>query len=139
MNCEEFRERVHLLFDEGKVEITDAEVMAHVGACQECAEFHRALLTIDAGLRQVSVLPVPDALVHSLREIGTPHVHPSPGWKPDIERAAVYLVPGILLWASQWALPAYLRPYLLAVMTFIGTFTLMTSIFRPRILGPRRS
>jgi hypothetical protein len=127
------------MIDGRNLELNDVEMVAHVGQCTECADFYHALLAIDAGLRQVPVLPISGSLVHSLREIGTPHVHPSPGWKPDIERAAVYLVPGILLWASQWALPAYLRPYLLALMTFIGTFTLMTSIFRPRILGSRRS
>ncbi len=139
MNCEEFRERVHLMIDRRNPALNDVEMAAHVGRCMECAGFHHALLAIDAGLRQVPVLPVPGSLVQSLREIGTPQVRPSPGWKPDIERAAMYLVPGLLLWTVQWAFPESARPCLLAVMTFIGTFMLMTSILRPRILGSGRT
>lgn len=135
MICEEFRERVHGLIDARFLELNDPDLASHAEGCEECAEFHRALLSIDAGLRHVPVPPIPDSLVHSLREIGTPQVLPSLGWKPDIGRAALYLIPGLLLWAAQWILPVPERPYIFAVMTFIGTFTLMTSIFRPRILG----
>jgi|GEM_PF-2841185 len=139
MNCEEFRERIQLLFDEGEVELKDADMLAHIGICQVCAEFRDELRTIDATLRRIPFEPIPASLVLSLRQIAEPRALPSPGWKPDVERAAMYLIPGLLLWSSQWALPANARPYLLALITFIGTFTLLTSIFRPRILGPRRS
>jgi len=138
MICEEFRERAHRLIDARVPGLNDPDMTSHAGDCEECAEFHRALLAVDAGLRTMPVPPIPGRLVHSLREIGAPQVLPSPGWKPDIARAAVYLIPGILLWAAQWVLPVPERPYIPAVMTFIGTFTLVTSIFRPRILGSRR-
>ena len=138
MNCDEFRERVHLMIDVRSVELNDVEMAAHVSGCTACAGFYHSVLAIDSALRQAPVPPIPGSLVHSLREIGTHQAHASPGWKPDIGRAAVYLIPGLLLWSVQGAFPGSARPYILAVMTFIGTFTLMTSILRPRILGSRR-
>ena len=135
MNCDEFRERFHLLLDAGKPELTDEEMLAHIETCQDCADFRRELITIDAMLRELPFPETPAPLLDSIKSIGGPQLLPSPGWRPDIERAARYLIPGLLLWGAQWVFPEYAHPYLLAAMTFIGVFTLVTSILRPRLLG----
>jgi hypothetical protein len=135
MNCDEFRERCHNLMDARKSELTDEQMVAHKGACQGCADFLSDLMSVDAGLRRLSLLPVPAPLLHSLRQIGQPQVLPSPGWRPDIERAAGYLIPGFILWGAQWVFPENVRPIFLAAMIFIGGFILVTSAVRPWVLG----
>jgi len=68
------------------------------------------------------VIPAP--LLDSIRRMGQPEVLPSPAWRPDIERAARYLIPGLLIWGVQWAFPENARPFFLAAIAFIGGFIL---------------
>jgi hypothetical protein len=135
MNCDEFRERCHLLLDARKSELTDEEMLTHESACRDCADFRSELMAIDAGLRDLPVPVIPASLVDSIMSMGRPEVPSSPAWRPDIERAARYLVPGLLLWSAQWAFPENARPFFLAAMTFIGGFVLVSSIVRPWVLG----
>ena len=135
MNCEEFRERCHVRIDARKKVLTDAEMLAHREGCPACAEFFRDMVAVDAGLREIPRVPVPAPLLHSLRQIGEERARTSPGWKPDLERAARYLVPGLLLWGAQWVFPESARPYLSAAITFIGVIIVVTSTLRPRLLG----
>lgn len=135
MSCEEFRERCQILLDAHMSELTDPGMLAHRESCPDCAGFFGDLIAVDAGLRQIERIPIPEHLVHSLRQLGEPQARLSPGWGPDVERAARYLIPGVLLWGAQWIVPENARPYLLAAMTFIGAFTLVTSSLRPGILG----
>ncbi|HTY60422.1 MAG TPA: hypothetical protein VMF59_16485 [Bacteroidota bacterium] len=135
MNCEEFRERCHVLIDARTGDLADAGMLAHREGCPACAEFFRSMIAVDAGLREIPREPVPAPLMHSLRQIGEEHARPSPGWKPDLEVAARYLVPGLLLWGAQWMFPESARPYLSAAITFIGVFIVVTSTLRTRLLG----
>jgi hypothetical protein len=135
MTCDEFRERLHLLLDERRAELTDEAMVAHLGGCESCDEFRRELMALDSALRQIPVPPIPDSLFNSLRDIGVPREIPAPAWKPDVGRAARYLIPGLFLWGAQWAAPESARPWFLAAITFLGVFTFVTSVLRPRILG----
>jgi hypothetical protein len=135
MNCDEFRDRSHLLLDERRTDLTDEEMLAHERDCGSCADFRRDLLALDAALRRISVPPIPVSLVDSLRDIGAPRDMPAPAWKPDVSRAARCLIPGVLLWGAQWAAPENARPWFLAAITFVGVFTFFMSVLRPRILG----
>ena len=135
MNCDEFRERCHLLIDARKSELADEEMLAHECACQDCADLRRELMTVDAALRELPIPEIPAPLLDSIRKMGRPEDLPSPEWRPDVERAAKYLVPGLLLWSVQWAFPENARPFFLAAMTFIGGFVLVSSIVRPWVLG----
>jgi hypothetical protein len=135
MNCEEFRERCHLLLDARKSEPTDEEMLAHESVCQDCADFRSELMAIDAALRDLPVPGIPAPLLDSIRRISQPEGLPSPAWRLDIDRAAKYLVPGLLLWAVQWAFPESARPLFLAAIAFIGGFILVSSIVRPWVLG----
>lgn len=135
MTCAEFRERCHTVIDAGTPELADEEMLAHAGTCQECPEFFRGLIAVEEGLRQIPRLAVPAPLLDSLRQIGRPQAPPAHDWRPDAAWAARYLIPGLILWGTQWLLPEGARPLLLAAITFIGVFTLVTSILRPRILG----
>ena len=135
MNCDEFRERCHLLIDARKSELADEEMLAHAGVCQDCADFRTQLIAIDAGLRDLPAPMIPAPLLDSIRRMGQPEVLPSPAWRPDIERAARYLIPGLLLWGVQWAFPEDVRPFFLAAIAFIGGFILVSNIVRPWVLG----
>jgi hypothetical protein len=135
MNCDEFRERFHLLVDQGRDEVTDGLMIAHMESCPACWDFRKELSAVDAGLRRLPVVKIPDSLVESLLTMGQPEPRPGISWRPDIERAAVYLLPGILLWCVQWAFPESVRPWFLGAIVFLGGFTLVTSVLRPRVLG----
>ena len=78
---------------------------------------------------------IPASLVDSIMSMGEPEVLPSPAWRPDVERAARYLIPGLFLWGVQWAFPENARPLFLAAIAFIGGFILVSSIVRPWVLG----
>jgi hypothetical protein len=135
MNCDEFRERCHLLIDARKSQLTDEEMLAHAGVCQDCAEFRRELIAIDAGLRELPVPVIPAPLLDSIKRIGQPQDPASAGWRPEIVRAAAYLIPGLLLWGMQWAFSEDLRPFFLAAITFTGGYILVRSIVRSWVLG----
>ena len=135
MNCDEFRERCHLLIDARRTALTDEEMLAHAGVCQDCADFRRELIAIDAGLRDLPAPMIPAPLLDSIRRMGQPEVLPSSAWRPDIERAARYLIPGLLIWGVQWAFPENARPFFLAAIAFIGGFILVSNIVRPWVLG----
>ena len=135
MNCDEFRERCHLLIDAAGSELTGEEMSAHAGLCQNCADFWRDVRAIDAGLRELPVPVIPALLLDSIRSLGQPQDLPSLAWRPDVERAARYLFPGLLLWGVQWAFPENARLLFLAAMTFIGGFIFVSSIVRPSVLG----
>jgi hypothetical protein len=135
MNCDEFRERCHLLMDARRTELTDEEMQAHAGVCQDCADFQTQLIAIDAGLRDLPAPVIPAPLLDSIRSMSQPEDLPSPAWRPDVERAARYLIPGFVLWGAQWAFPENARPLFLAALTFIGGFILVSSVIRPWVLG----
>ena len=135
MTCDRFRERCHILVDERDADRIDEEMLAHMETCQSCADFRRDLIAADRILRQVPAPPLPALLAESLSDIGKSRHIPSVGWRPDLERAARYLIPGLLLWGGQWVFPESARPYLLASMTFLGIFTYVTSVLRSRVLG----
>jgi hypothetical protein len=135
MNCDEFRERCHVLIDARKSELTDEEMRAHAGACQDCADFRRELMAIDVALRELPAPVIPAPLLDSIRSMGQPEVFPPPAWRPDIVRAARYLIPGLLLWGVQWAFPEDLRPFFLAAITFTGGYILVSRIVRPWVFG----
>jgi hypothetical protein len=135
MNCDEYRERCHLLIDARKSGLTDEEMRAHAGVCQDCADFRHELIAIDAGLRELPFPVIPAPLLDSIKRIGQPQDLASAGWRPDVVRAAAYLLPGLLLWGMQWAFPEDLRPFFLAAITFAGGYILVSRIVRPWVLG----
>jgi hypothetical protein len=121
--------------DARRSELTDEEMLAHAGVCQDCADFRTQLIAIDAALRELPVPEIPAHLLDSIGRMGRPEDLSFPAWRPDVERAARYFLPGFVLWGMQWAFPESVRPLFLAAMTFVGGFILVSSIARPWLLG----
>jgi len=133
MSCEEYRRLVNRWLDARESSPLDGEAESHARGCAGCRSYARAMVRIDAGLRDLPEVQVPEEILESaLCEGGRV---PGSG-RAFLIRCARGAAPGLPA-AMAWILSGLLPPPSDIVLRFTLASASMAlfalSVFRPRL------
>jgi len=136
MTCREYRERLRGETGSSASSMADDDLRAHAAGCPGCAQFTQWLMALDRALRDLPRAPIPGPVIDAVRDIA---LRPPPlPWRPDLLRAAVFIIPAVFVWTGRTLLPDAFQFLAPATLAFAGAFIFVTAALRPRLLGSLR-
>ena len=141
MKCEEFQQSINRGMDGELRESPDAALLEHAEHCQECAVYRAWLWSLDADLRQLSAVHIPQELLQKLGRIpkSSPRPVERPAWKPELVRLLAYGIPGIVAALFIARMPGEVQMIGNFLLAFVGVFVFFLSLLRPIFLSPNNS
>ncbi len=125
MKCREFRDRYNFILDAEPPHIVTGGLLEHLHSCEKCRRYAQEMAEIDAALRRLPDVTLPEGLESTLEAI--PAICEREGLlhtgRDDFRRTAIYLVPAVALAVAAFFLIPEAQPVILtavAAMAFVA-------------------
>ena len=142
MTCQDFRQSVHEQLNGSSMITLTPEQHGHTDSCAACRSFLASLAALDESLRHLPRVEVSPEMMSALQGIGEQAlVNETLNWAPDLRRAAVQLLPLILLYVAPLFSLAAVQWTIEAAVIVLGLSIFCIETLKPVILGtpPLRS
>lgn len=137
MTCDEYRQLLNASLDASSEPPTSDEVRQHAATCAGCRAYTEFFLRLDRQLKAIPRVAVPPELLEAIRSIGkrASAAPPELSWKPELQRAAVLVVPALIASILGFHLSGPAQIVIEFAIMLAGFTALAISLLRQRILG----
>jgi len=137
MTCDEYRHLLNASLDASSEPPTSDEVRQHAATCSGCRAYTEFFLQLDRELKEIPRVAVPQQLLETLRSI-VPSTGASPpklSWKPELQRAAVLILPALIASILGFLLSELAQTLIQFGIMLTGCTALAITLLSQRILG----